>query len=54
MKKAYVTPAVEKVEFQYDRVVAASGSCTNQWVNLGSSTVKCPQDEQEFVRNFND
>lgn len=25
MKKAYVTPAVEKVEFQYDKVVVASG-----------------------------
>lgn len=25
MKKAYVTPIVEKVEFQYDKVVVASG-----------------------------
>ena len=25
MKKAYVTPTVEKVEFRYDRVVVASG-----------------------------
>lgn len=24
MKKAYVTPTVEKVEFQYDKVVAES------------------------------
>lgn len=24
MKKSYVTPTVEKVEFQYDKVVAAS------------------------------
>lgn len=26
MKKAYVAPTVEKVEFQYDKVVAASGT----------------------------
>ena len=25
MKKAYVTPVAEKVEFQYDKVVVASG-----------------------------
>ena len=31
MKKAYVTPSVEKVEFQYDKVVAASGICQSFW-----------------------
>ena len=50
MKKAYVTPTVEKVEFQYDKVVAASGqSCTSQWTNIGDSTC----DDFEQVRNFN-
>ena len=39
MKKAYVTPTVEKVDFQYDKVVAASGStCTSQWINIGDTT----------------
>lgn len=33
MKKAYVSPTVEKVEFQYDKVVAASGSCESVWKN---------------------
>lgn len=49
MKKAYVTPTVEKVEFQYDKVVAASGqSCTSQWTNIGDSGCS----DQEFVKNF--
>lgn len=48
MKKTYVTPTVEKVEFQYDKVVAAStppgvvgymeGECQGQKVRLGEPT----------------
>ncbi len=30
MKKAYVTPTVEKVEFQYDRAVVASSMYPEQ------------------------
>ena len=34
MKKTYVTPSVEKVEFNYsEQVVAASGSKTCDYVN---------------------
>lgn len=34
MKKAYVTPEIEKVEFQYrDQVVAASGKCNPIYKN---------------------
>ncbi len=34
MKKTYVTPSVEKVEFNYsEQVVAASGSRVCMWVN---------------------
>ena len=51
MKKAYVTPTVEKVEFQYDKVVAASGqNCTNQYINTGDYG-KC--EDNELVKNFN-
>lgn len=36
MKKAYETPSVEVVKFQYrDQVVVASGKCTDRWVNIG-------------------
>ena len=36
MKKAYVTPTVEKVEFQYNKVVVASGTnCRDIWLNQG-------------------
>ena len=39
MKKSYETPSVEVVEFKYrDQVVAASGGCTNQWVNIGDDS----------------
>ena len=45
MKKAYVTPTVEKVEFQYDKVVVASGmNCTKHWVKNGDNG--CPPKEQ--------
>ena len=39
MKKTYEAPTVERVEFKYrDQVVAASGKCTNQWVNIGEES----------------
>ena len=39
MKKAYETPSVEVVKFQYrDQVVAASGTCVSVWVNIGVSS----------------
>ena len=49
MKKAYVTPTVEKVEFQYDRVVAASGTgCTNLW-NKEGTTNGCKEGVPEII-----
>ena len=51
MKKEYVTPTVEKVEFQYDTVVAESGNnCTNEWKYTG--TTGCQN--EEWVKNYND
>ena len=47
MKKSYKTPAVEKIEFQYDQVVATS-KCTNQWINTGDTFCE----KWEYVRNF--
>lgn len=41
MKKAYETPEVEVVKFQYRaQVVAASGTttCESVWVNIGVSS----------------
>jgi len=36
MKKVYEAPTVEKIAFQYrDQVVVASGTCVDQWVNIG-------------------
>ncbi len=41
MKKAYETPSVEVVKFQYkDQVVAASG-CQNIWQYERMSTTTC-------------
>ena len=49
MKKAYVTPTVEKVEFQYDKAVVASGkNCTNEWKFQGDSGCN----EQQYVKNL--
>lgn len=53
MKKTYETPVAEKVTFQYQEQVTASGTtkdCTSQWTNIGDST--CQDFEQ--VKNFND
>lgn len=37
MKKTYVTPEAEKIEFDYqEQVVAASSeTCDSRWVNVG-------------------
>ena len=49
MKKIYVTPVAEKINFEYkDQVVAASGNCTKQWTNIGDDTCK----DFEWVRTF--
>lgn len=51
MKKAYVTPAVEKVDFQYDKAVVASGQyCTNEWKFQGDNGCK----DQQYVKNLLD
>ena len=51
MKKTYETPVAEKVTFQYQEQVTASGqTCTSQWINTGDNTCK----EFELVQNFND
>lgn len=51
MKKTYETPVAEKVTFQYQEQVTASGqTCTSQWTNIGDDTCK----EFEQVKNFND
>ena len=48
MKKAYATLTAEKLEFQYEKVVAAySGNCGNTWSNTGDNC-----DSFENVRNF--
>lgn len=52
MKKAYSTPEVEKINFQYrDQVVVASSQCIGQYVNTGAG--HCPTDEQVWVENLN-
>lgn len=51
MKKAYETPEVEVVKFQYrDQVVAASGTCIGKWENSGPAGC---EDEPVFVRPLN-
>ena len=50
MKKTYEAPTVERVEFKYrDQVVAASAGCGIQYVNLGTLTTKCPDDQQVAI-----
>ena len=44
MKKAYTTPTVEKVEFQYDQIVVASGSKCH-WAGDGAYSIE-PCSEQ--------
>lgn len=50
MKKAYESPMVEQVKFQYrEQVVAASGeTCNNLWTHEGAGECK----NQIFVRNY--
>ena len=48
MKKAYVTPTAEKMEFQYEKaVVAYSGNCGSSYSNIGDDC-----GEFENVHNF--
>lgn len=48
MKKAYVTPTAEKLEFQYEKVVVASNSnCGSTWTNLDADC-----QEQQLVKNM--
>lgn len=51
MKKAYESPMVEQVKFQYrDQVVAASGTdCINQYINEGTDG-KCQNSQQ--IHNY--
>lgn len=52
MKKTYETPTAEKIAFQYQEQVAASGGasviCGSAWTN--SDSIYCM--DFEFVRNF--
>lgn len=49
MKKAYVTPTAEKLEFQYEKVVAAfSGKCGSTWSNIVVSICT----DNEYVQNY--
>ena len=51
MKRNYETPVAEKVTFQYQEQVTASGqNCTSQWINIGDSSCQ----DQEFVKNMYD
>ena len=35
MRKAYITPTAEKLEFQYEKVFAASNqNCGSEWKNV--------------------
>lgn len=48
MKKTYETPVAEKVEFQYqEQVVASTGQCVSQWVNIG--TTDCESGNKHLV-----
>ena len=50
MKKAYETPEVEVVKFQYrDQVVAASGNCVGKYENTGIGGC----DNPVFVEHLN-
>ena len=49
MKKAYVTPTAEKLEFQYEKVVVASNrNCSNTWTNLDNPNCM----DFQNVKNF--
>lgn len=48
MKKAYVTPTAEKLEFQYEKVVVAySGNCGSTWSSIDDNC-----DSVENIRNL--
>lgn len=49
MKKAYVTPTAEKLEFQYEKVVVASNSnCGTTWTNLDNPNCVDIQNVKNF------
>ena len=51
MKKTYVAPVAEKINFEYkDQVVATSG-CTNQWINTGDSSCDSQDKYKSFLQN---
>ena len=51
MKKAYSTPEVEKINFQYrDQVVVASSACVSRWENVGSNGC---EDKPVWVEHVN-
>ena len=50
MKRNYETPVAEKVTFQYQEQVTASGAtCTNQWVNIGDTTCNSLEQNKNFL-----
>lgn len=53
MKKAYVTPTMEMVEFNYNERVVASGttSCKQKWVNIGTKNCESGNESLEWVGN---
>ena len=54
MKKAYETPEVEVVKFQYrDQVVAASGACKDQYGNVEGATKRCETGDPFFIGRNN-
>lgn len=52
MKKTYVTPIVEKVEFNYNEtVVASSGNCRKVWINTGDDNCSDGNKFQDWAGN---
>lgn len=51
MKKAYSTPEVEKINFQYrDQVVVASSTCNSKWVNEGEGSCTDGNSHLEYLK----
>ena len=54
MKKAYLKPKAKKVSFQYNKVVATSGPCTQGWTLLTTldstiDPVTCPKCTDDVI-----
>jgi len=50
MKKAYSTPEIEKINFQYrDQVVASSAQCESKWVNVGVESCTDGNKHLEYI-----